>query len=111
MRRRRVASVRPTVADLLARTESRTLETQSPWNPVRLIRPPTLNSPSPAAQETADTIAFDKRRRAASRSYRDVFERQRRKAETALVAAVRTIALVRRGMTGRVRWRHSKRST
>ena len=36
MRRRRVASVRPTVADLLARTESRTLETQSPWNPVRL---------------------------------------------------------------------------
>jgi hypothetical protein len=36
MKRWRVASVRPTIPDLLAQTESRTLETQSPWNPVRL---------------------------------------------------------------------------
>lgn len=36
MRRRRVASVGPTVPDQLTRTESRALETQSSWNPVRL---------------------------------------------------------------------------
>jgi hypothetical protein len=63
MKRWRVASVRPTIPDLLAQTESRTLETQSPWNPVRLntvihdpLDPLTAGDDLPGAYQQIDQM-------------------------------------------------------